>query len=112
MTVYSYRILIVRHAAVTSDTYCKAALKRNIGDWEHFQDCCAKVDGTSKVKSSRGKGTIEFFSELDTTTKKLLSGTSIANLSGSSDMLTIARVYDRHICRICVDLGTSNLCGR
>lgn len=102
---------MARHVAVTSGTVCIAALKRNIGDWEHFQDCRAKVDGTSKVKSSRGKGTIEFFSELDTATKRLLSGTSIANLSGSSDMLTIVRVYDRHICRICVDLGTSYLCG-
>jgi len=104
--------MMASHAAVTSDTFCTAALKRNIGDWEHFQDCCAKVEGTSKVKSSRGKGTIEFFSELDTTTKKLLRGTAIANLSESSDMLTIVSVYDRHICRICVDLGTSNLCGR
>jgi hypothetical protein len=112
MTASSRRKLMARHVAVTGDTFCIAALKRNIGDWEHFQDCCAEVDGTSQVKSSRKKDTIEFFSELDTTTKKLLSGTSIANLSGSSDMLTIVRVYGRHICRIIrVDLGTSNLCG-
>jgi hypothetical protein len=58
------------HTAVTSDTFCTAALKRNIGDWEHFQDCCAKVDGTSKVKSSRGKGTIEFFFGIGYNNKK------------------------------------------
>jgi len=55
MTVSSHRKLMARHTALTSDTFCIAALKRNIGDWEHFQDCCAEVDGTWKVKSSRKK---------------------------------------------------------
>ena len=61
---------MARNVAVTSDTFCIEAIKRNIGDCEHFLECCAKVDGTSKVKSSRGKGTIEFFFGIGYNNKK------------------------------------------